>query len=162
LSGGTGATGAAGAPGAAVTGRTLWFQNLTGNGVNSGQCLGHQDNSVAACTGTTGTANSTANFVTRYQVVAAGALGSLWAETDTVPGAGKSWVVTVRVNAIVTTLTCTVSNPAAAGQATNACEVSSAVAVLPGDQVDVQLTTANTAAPGHWKTYVTFTPTPLP
>jgi hypothetical protein len=109
-------------------------------------CLGHQQDISAACP-----AGTAANFTYNYQVVTPGVLTRLWAELDTTPTVGTAWTVTVRVNGTATTLTCVI----AATQV--ACESASAVAVVVGDQVQVNVTeTLGNAPNARFKTYVTF------
>jgi hypothetical protein len=58
--------------------------------------------------------------------------------------------VTVRVNGLPSTLTCTIIGPAVA------CEGASSVAVVVGDQVQVQVTSTGSPQTVAFKTYVTF------
>jgi len=142
---GTGGTGASGAAGASVTGRTLWFQSISN--ATSGQCLGHQQDTSGTCP-----AGTAASFTFNYQVVTPGVLTRLWAELNNTraPTAGQSWIVTVRVNGVASTLTCTIIGPAVA------CEGASVVAVVAGDQVQVQVTAVGSPQTTGFKTYVTF------
>jgi hypothetical protein len=143
-SGPSGPQGVSGPQGAGgVAARTLWFAS-SGN-QSTAKCLGHQDAAAgnAAC-GTTGTAD----FATRYEVVTGGNLTSLWAEVQVATTTGNTQTATVRVNGAATALTCDVP----VGKVT--CEVSASVAVVTGNQVDVQITTTQSAKP--WKTYVTL------
>ncbi len=94
------------------------------------------------------TANATYNLgpvppSTTYTITA------LYAQTETAPGAGKSWVVNVRDNG-ATVFSCTVSGT------DQSCSSTGSVSVAAGHFLQVEMTTANTAANGKWKVLLTF------
>jgi hypothetical protein len=127
-----------------VTGRTLWFESLAAAKTN--ECLGHEESAHAACP-----AGAVVNFTYNYEVVTPGVLTRLYAKSEQTPGAASSYVITVRVNGVNSTLTCTI----ATGQ--HACEGASTVAVVAGDEVQVQFVEVGANTPDTaLKTYVTF------
>jgi signal peptidase I len=139
-----GTNGATGATGPAGSGWTLSF--VSAANVSTGQCLGFLVDSHASCPTGTGTA---ADFSYNFTAIAAGNVSHLSAQANVAPAAGKSWVVNVLDNG-TSVMTCTV----AAGSFS--CANTGSVAVAAGHFIQVEVTTANSAANAQWKVLLTF------